>query len=119
MKTGVWVIGGLAATSITSIALVAYVTLNGSLIVSDSTGQIISVVATNSADEQHFHQFGRTFFGIQSVEGVVEVRCGNGARKPITYITRGYQVRATASGKNPCSTTSARVWIGFPWGNVA
>ena len=115
MKTRIWLaLGALAAA--TFFASSAYLTLKGSVIVSDETGQVSSAVATNGSDEQLLYMLADGIFvGIQRVEGVLEVRCKDGSRRPVAYITSAVQMRVRVSGTVPCGTVASREWIGFPW----
>jgi hypothetical protein len=80
-----------------------YVGLSGSAIVYDDTGKVVSVVVTNDRWERPLLRLpGGIFFGIPRFDGTIEVRCRNGSKTQIGYVTPGLHTSARAVGSAPC-----------------
>lgn len=94
-----WLIGSAAL-----MIAAAYVWLAGSAVVVDETGGVQSAIVTNNGgSEQRLHRlWSGYFYAIPSVEGAIEVRCTNGARKQVGYVTGYLHTKVRVTGKQPC-----------------
>jgi len=94
-----WLIGA-ATLAVT----VAFFWLAGSAVVIDQTRGVETAVVTNSGGaEQRLHRlWNDRFYGIPQIEGIIEVRCTNGARKQMGYVTGGMHTAVRVVGKSPC-----------------
>lgn len=94
-----WLIAGC-----TLIIASACAWLAGSAVVVDETSGVQSAIVTNnSGNEQRLHRlWNGYFYAIPSVEGTIEVRCSNGARKQIGYVTGHMHTKVRVTGKQPC-----------------
>lgn len=80
-----------------------YLWLAGSAIVIDETGHVESAVVTDGRSEQPLRRLSNAyFFAIPEIEGTIEVRCRNGARKKMGYVTGHMDTKVKVSGKTPC-----------------
>lgn len=93
-----WLIGAFALVS-----LAAFFWLAGSMVVIDETGDVEMAVAGNGSPEQALHRlWGGYFYAIPRVEGTIEVRCRNGVRKQVGYVTRHMHTTVKVIGTKPC-----------------
>lgn len=94
-----WLIGSFAL-----LITAAYFWLVGSVVVVDETHGVQSAVVTNNGgDEQRLRRlWSGYFYAIPSVEGAIEVRCSNGVRKQIGYVTGHLHTKVRVVGKAPC-----------------
>lgn len=98
--------GLLVAAFILIPAMVAWLWLQGSVVVIDDTGQVASAVVTDGGDPatelRLYRLWNGHFYGIPGFEGVIEVRCRNGARKQWGYVNRHMHTRVRVVGQAPC-----------------
>jgi len=81
-----------------------YLWYAGSAVVIDETGHVESAVVTDGRSEQPLRRLWRGyFFAIPEIEGTIEVRCSNGARKKMGYVTGHIHTKIKVSGKIPCA----------------
>ena len=80
-----------------------YLWVAGSAVVVDDTGHVESAVVTNGRSEQPLRRLWSGYFiAIPDIEGTIEVRCHNGARKQMGYVTRHMDTKIRVSGTKPC-----------------
>lgn len=94
-----WLIGGVAL-----LIVAAYFWLAGSAVVVDETNGVQSAVVTNDGgNEQRLYRlWSGYFYAIPSVEGTIEIRCLNGVRKQLGYVTGNMHTRVRVVGQAPC-----------------
>lgn len=94
-----WLIGGAAL-----LIVAAYFWLAGSAVVVDETHGVQSVVVTNNggSEQKLYRLWNGYFYAIPSVEGAIEVRCSNGLRVQVGYVTRYMHTKIKVVGKAPC-----------------
>ncbi len=82
----------------------AFFWIAGSAVVIDQTGGVDTAVITNgTGPEQRLHEvWNGYFYGVPQVEGTIQVRCNNGARKQWGYVTGGVHTTVRVVGKTPC-----------------
>jgi hypothetical protein len=80
----------------------AYLAVAGSAVVIDETGSVVSAVVTNGESEQPLRRlWSGYFYAIPEIEGTIEVRCRNGARKQGGYVTGHLHTKIKVVGA-PC-----------------
>lgn len=105
MRRKAWFGVALAAFSFVGCA---YLTLSGSAIVHDETGEVASAVLRNDQWERTLHPLpGGTFFGIPDFDGVIEVRCRDGSKAQAGYVTSGLHTSVRVIGSTPCRLVEA------------
>ena len=83
-RAGCWLVCGLVVLVLLWLAI----TVAGSVVVRDRTGEVTSAVVTNDREEQPLYRLpGGVFVGIPQLEGVVEISCGDGSRHQQGYVT--------------------------------
>ena len=94
-----WLIGGF-----TLLIVAAYFWIAGSAVVIDDTRGVQSAVVTNNggSEQKLYRLWSGYFYAIPSVEGVIEVRCTNGARMQMGYVTGHMHTKVRVVGKVPC-----------------
>jgi hypothetical protein len=94
-----WLIGGFAL-----LVVAGYFWFAGSAVVVDETSGVQSAVVTNNdgVEQKLYSLGGGYFYAIPSVEGVIEVRCSNGARMQMGYVTGHLHTKVKVVGKSPC-----------------
>jgi hypothetical protein len=104
-RLSVRALGFMIAASVIVPLAFGYVWLVGSAVVIDETGGVSSAVATDGhGTEQRLHRLWNGFFyAIPNVEGTIEVRCRNGVRKQMGYVTVGMHTKIRVMGDAPCS----------------
>ena len=76
----------------------------GSAVVVDETGHVESAAITDGRKEQRLRRLWRGYFvAIPEIEGTIEVRCSDGARKKMGYVTAHIHTKVQVSGKTPCA----------------
>jgi hypothetical protein len=81
-----------------------YLWYAGSAVVIDETGHVESAVVTDGRSEQPLrHLWNGYFFAIPEIEGTIEVRCRDGVRKRMGYVTGHIDTKIKVSGKSPCA----------------
>jgi hypothetical protein len=96
--------GLLVAAAILIPTLLVFLWLAGSAVVVDQTGGVTAaVVVDGGGTEQPLHRLWRGhFFAIPDMKGVIEVRCSNGVRKQIGYVTEHMHTKVKVIGRKPC-----------------
>jgi hypothetical protein len=96
--------GLLVAVAILIPLVVGWFWLAGSAVVVDETGGVTSAVVTDdSGTEQPLHRlWNGYFYAIPKMEGTIEVRCRNGARKQAGYVTGHVHTKIRVVGHKPC-----------------
>lgn len=111
--------GLLVAALILIPAMAAFLWLQGSAVVIDDTGQVASAVVTDGGDpatEQRLYRlWGGHFYAIPGFEGVIEVRCRNGARKQWGYVNSHMHTRVRVVGQAPCQQAVVDAQTGFQY----
>ena len=81
-----------------------YISVVRLVIVHDETGEVVSAVVTNDRSEQALWRlpFG-LFVAVPGMEGIVEVRCRNGARTRWGYVTSYMDTSVRVVGEVPCA----------------
>ena len=88
-----------------------YLALAGSAVVIDETGGVSSAVVTNGRSEQPLRRlWGGYFYAIPKIEGTIEVRCHNGAKRQWGYVTGHMHTKIKVAGKTPCSDVVEVIW---------
>lgn len=96
----------IAAWSLPAFAMAGflYVAVRGSAVVRDETGAVASAVITDDRIEQPLHRLpGGLFFAVPGMEGIIEVRCSNGAKARAGYVAAYTHSRVRAIGPAPCA----------------
>ena len=83
---------------------VAFFWIAGSAVVVDQTGGVQTAVVINSGGtEQKLRRlWSGYFYAIPRVEGTIEVRCTNGGRKQMGYVTGLTHTTVRVVGNRPC-----------------
>lgn len=94
-----WLIGGCAL-----FVAVAYLWLAGSAIVVDDTRGVKSAVVTNNggSEQKLYKLWDGYFYAIPEIEGVIEVRCAEGAKKQSGYVTGLMHTKVKVVGDRQC-----------------
>ena len=96
----------LIAALILIAAAAGWLWVQGSAVVIDDTGQVASAVITDGGvpptEARLYRLWSGRFFGIPGFEGVIEVRCRNGARKQWGYVTPHMHTIVRMVGPRPC-----------------
>jgi hypothetical protein len=80
-----------------------FISVAGSVVVHDETGEVASAMVTNGREEQALWRLpGGLFFAVPGMEGEVEVRCRNGARARWGYVTGYMHTSVRVTGTVPC-----------------
>ena len=81
-----------------------YLWFAGSAVVIDETGYVESAVVTDGRSEQPLRRLSNGyFFAVPEIEGTIEVRCRNGARKKMGYVTPRMDTKIKVYGTMPCT----------------
>lgn len=98
--------GVLIAAFVLITAVAAWLWLQGSTVVIDDTGQVVSAVITDGGDPaieaRLYRLWNGHFYGIPGFEGVIELRCRNGARRQWGYVTPHMHTIVRVVGQTPC-----------------
>jgi hypothetical protein len=83
----------------------AYIWLAGSAVVVDETGEVESAfITTGDGREQRLrHLWSGYFYAIPQLEGTIEVRCRDGQRKRLGYVTHYMDTKIRVVGETPCA----------------
>lgn len=93
-------VGAFALTSLGLLVL----SLAGSAIVIDETGGVMSAAIVSGGEEQSLYRlWPGYFYAIPRLEGVIEIRCTEGARKRRGYVTGHMHTRLRVIGNSPCA----------------
>lgn len=94
-----WLFGGLALTF-----AAAFLWIAGSAVVVDETDGVTSaVVITSGGTEQPLRQlWSGYFYAVPRIEGTIEIRCHNGVRRQIGYVTGHMHTKIRVVGAAPC-----------------
>jgi hypothetical protein len=96
----------LALIGAAALAFVAfvYVQVAGSAVVVDETGGVVSAVVTDGTREQPLVRlWNGYFYAIPDMEGSIEIRCSNGQRTRISYVTGYMNTKVRVFGDRPCA----------------
>ena len=99
-----WLRWSLIAAVVLCLAGSLYVGIFGSAVVRDGTGEVVSAVITNDREEQVLLRLpGGVFFAVPGMEGVIEMRCRNGAKVRHGYVTGYMHTSVRVTGAVPCA----------------
>ena len=101
VRAQAFLIAGIAAL----LLAFTYIWIAGSAVVVDETGGVESaVIITGGPGEQRLRQlWPGYFYAIPEVEGSIEVRCRDGQRKNLGYVTRHMHTKIRVVGDTPCA----------------
>jgi hypothetical protein len=99
-----WLRWSLIGLALLGLAGCLTVGILGSAVVHDETGEVVAAVITNDRQEQALLRLpGGHFFTVPAMEGVIEVRCRNGAKRQHGYVTGYMHTSVRVTGAVPCA----------------
>lgn len=99
-----WLRWCLIVLAVLGLAGCLYIGIFGSAVVHDDTGEVLSAVVTNDREEQALLRLpGGLYFTVPGLEGVIEVRCRNGAKARHGYVTGYMHTSVRVTGAVPCA----------------
>jgi hypothetical protein len=74
-----------------------YLSVAGTVVVRDPTGEVVRAFITDDHDEQGLHRLpGGVFVGVPGLEGVAVIACRGGRARAHGYVTGGMHTRLEA-----------------------
>lgn len=95
----------LLVAGVTTAILFGFLQLAGSAVVSDETGGVASaaIVDGHGREQPLRRLWSGHFYAIPDMEGEIEVRCRDGARKQAGYVTPHLHTRIRVVGPTRCA----------------